>query len=101
MSFQTSFVDPPHVSHKWSGVLVHSGGVSSPECCANNVSCLLSHGIPGGVQSVQSWTASVTSKSVFLSPTHIMTNSVVNSITRCRLYNLKRACIKDKELGVE
>src|SRR5258707_9273054 len=81
MSFQTSFVDPPCVSHKWSGVLGHSDGVSSPECCADNVSHLLSHGIPGGVQSVQSQTASVTSKSAFLSPIHIMTNSVVNSVT--------------------
>ena len=108
MSFQTSFVDPPCVSHKWSGMLGHSDGVSSPECCVDNVSCLLSHGIPGGVQLVQSQTASVASKSAFLSPIHIMTNSVVNSITGCRLYklvkpllmrtyDLKRACIKDKE----
>ena len=85
-----------------------SDGVSSPECCADDVSHLLSHGIPGGVQLVQSQTASVASKSAFLSPIHIMTNSVVNSITGCRLYklvkpllmrtyDLKRACIKDKE----
>src|SRR5258708_2583173 len=89
-------------------MLGHSDGVSSPECCVDNVSCLLSHGIPGGVQSVQSWTASIASKSAFLSPICIMTNSVVNSVTRCRLYNLvkpllmrtydlKRACIKDTE----
>ncbi len=85
-----------------------SDGVSSPECCADNDSCLLSHGIPGGVQLVQSQTALVTFKSAFLSPIHVMTNSVVNSITGCRLYNLvkpllmrmynlKRACIEDKE----
>ncbi len=104
MSFQTSFVDPPCVSHKQSGMLGHSNGVSSPECCVDDVSHLLSHGIPGGIQSVQSRTTSIASKSAFLSPICVMTNSVVRrglyNLVKpllMRTYDLKRACVKDKE----
>jgi len=104
MSFQTSFVDPPHVSHKQSGMLGHSNVVSSPECCVDDVSHLLSHGIPGGIQSVQSRTTSIASKSAFLSPICVMTNSVVRhglyNLVKpllMRTYDLKRACVKDKE----
>ncbi len=56
---------------------------------------------------MQSQTTLVTSKSLTLSPICIMTISVINSMTRCRLYDLskpllmmmselKRVCIKEQ-----
>src|SRR5260370_27518026 len=66
-----------------------------------------SHYIPSGAWEMQSQTALVTSKSLTLSPIHIMTISVINSMTGCRLYNLskpllmrmselKQVCIKEQ-----
>ncbi len=68
---------------------------------------LSSHYIPHGAQEMQSQTALVASKSLTLSPIHIMTISVINSMTGCRLYNLskpllmrmselKQVCIKEQ-----
>src|SRR5260221_943140 len=51
---------------------------------------LSSYYIPSGAQEMQLQTALVTSKSLTLSPVHIMTNSVINSMTGCRLYNLSK-----------
>ena len=39
---------------------------------------------------MESQTALVTSKSLTLSPIHIMTISVINSMTGCRLYDLSK-----------
>src|SRR5258708_35467108 len=66
-----------------------------------------SHYIPSGAWEMQSQTALVTSKSLTLSPIHIMTISVINSMTGCRLYDLskpllmrmselKQVCIKEQ-----
>jgi len=68
---------------------------------------LSSHYIPSGAQEMQSQTALVASKSLTLSPIHIMTISVINSMTGCRLYDLskpllmrmselKQVCIKEQ-----
>src|SRR5258707_11164005 len=50
----------------------------------------LSHYIPSGAWEMQSQTALVASKSLTLSPIHIMTISVINSMTGCRLYDLSK-----------
>jgi len=47
-----------------------------------------SHYIPSGAWEMQSQTA--LSKSLTLSPVHIMTISVINSMTGCRLYDLSK-----------
>ena len=48
------------------------------------------HYIPSGAWEMQSQTALVASKSLTLSPICIMTISVINSMTGCRLYDLSR-----------
>src|SRR5258708_7417355 len=48
------------------------------------------HYIPSGAREMQSQTALVASKSLTLSPIRIMTISVINSMTGCRLYNLSK-----------
>src|SRR5258708_14716167 len=49
-----------------------------------------SHYIPSGAWEMQSQTPLVASKSLTLSPIHIMTISVINSMTGCRLYDLSK-----------
>ncbi len=56
-------------------------GVPSSGCLSDDDSHLLSHDTPGGGQLVQSRTTLVTSKSLPLSPIHVMMNSIVNSVT--------------------
>src|SRR5258708_1738067 len=67
----------------------------------------LYHDTSGGGQPMQSQTAWVPHKSLFLSPVRIMTNSVINSVPGRRLYglvkpllmrtcDLKQASVKDK-----
>src|SRR5258708_16225700 len=107
------FMSTCRSDHRRSNVLEHpdiEGGISSPECLVDDNSHPLSHEISSGDQPLQSRTTFITSKSSFLSPIHVMTSSVVNSVSGCGLYglakpllmrtrniNIKSVCIEENE----
>src|SRR5258708_16910796 len=90
------FMSTCRSDHRRSNVLEHpdvEGGISSPECLIDDNSHPLSHEISSGDQPLQSRTTFITSKSSFLSPIHVMTSSVVNSVSGCGLYGLAKPII--------
>ena len=111
---ESDFVSTCRSDPRWSSMLECSDiedHVSSPECLADKASHPLSHEIPGRgqpLQPLQLRTTLVTPKSLFLSPIHVMTSSVVNAVNGhgvyglakpllMRTHDIKKVCIEDNE----